>query len=371
VDKNRPSRRRGWRTQVLIALGTLAGIAAYNAIKSLPASSPRHYAPARLEAWEKIAPRLHAADLAGQEAANRHRERVLAFFAERKQNSRDFGEAVLSLGGKWAFVKSKLPFTDSDGHREFLRQRFGQIVLSGPELQELIQTVVAGYISELTGIENDLLVQIRADLSDSELARVETGAIMRTDEAFKREFAKSLDQVAAVVGHDVVVQVGRDTVNWVGADIATNITISLGTALAERLGISGGILGSGAASGVATLGIGLAASVVIDAVLDQVLKACGHDPAGDIAAKVDEALDLLQAMLLDGDPQALKTYETLRRLQEHDLFPFVRTECRQAADRMETGGYLGLDREFKRLKEARCGLRTEALRKLILEGVQS
>jgi hypothetical protein len=38
---------------------------------------------------------------------------------------------------------------------------------------------------------------------------------------------------------------------------------------------------------------------------------------------------------------------------------------------METGGYLGLDREFRRLKEARSGLRTEALRKLILEGVQS
>ena len=62
---------------------------------------------------------MHAADQAGQETAKRRAESVRAFFAERKQRSRDFGEAVLSLSGKWAFVKSKLPFTDGDSHRQF------------------------------------------------------------------------------------------------------------------------------------------------------------------------------------------------------------------------------------------------------------
>jgi hypothetical protein len=195
--------------------------------------------------------------------------------------------------------------------------------------------------------------------------------MLRTDEAFRKEYARSLEQVAAVVSRDVMVQVGREAVTWIGADIATNITISLATALAERLGISAGILGSGAASGAATLGVGLAAGLVLDALLDWVLKAWGHDPAGDIAVKVNEALAMFEGLLLDGDPRAVRTYETLRRLQEYDPFPFVREQCRQAADCMETGGYLGLDREFKRLKEARSRLRGEALRKLILEGGQS
>jgi hypothetical protein len=373
VNTFHESRPRGWRVQLLIAAATLAGMAACAAFKYVqaPSSTQPVYAPARINAWEKITPRMRAANLAGQETANRHRESVRAFFVERKGRTREFGEAVLSLGGKWAFVKSKLPFTDGDGHRQYLRERFEQIVVSGPELHDLIQSVVAGYINELQGIENDLLVQIRADLSDSDLARFETGAMLRTDEAFRQEYAHSLEQVAAVVRRDVMIQVGRETVLWVGTDIATNITISLATALAERLGVSAGILGSGAASGAVTLGVGIAAGLVLDALLDWVLKAWGHDPAGDIAAKVDEALDMFQGLLLDGDPQAVRTYETLRRLQNHDPFPFVRAECRLAADRMETGGYLGLCRELKRLQEARSRLREEALRKLILEGGQS
>ncbi len=357
----------------LIAAATLTGMAAYAGFKYAPAlcSTQQRYVPARAEAWQKITPRMRTADLAGQDTANRHGEFVRAFFAERKRRSRDFGEAVLSLGGKWAFVKSKVGFTDSYGYRQYLRERFAQIVVSGPELQELIQAAVAGFINELQGIENDLLVQIRADLSDSDLARFETGAMLRTDEAFRAEYAKSLEQVAAIVQHDVMIQVGREAVAWVGADIATSITISLATALAERLGVSAGILGTGAASGTVTLGVGIAAGFVLDATLDWVLKAYGHDPAGDIASKVTEALDMFQGLLLDGDRQAVRTYETLRRLQNDDLFPFVRDECRRSADRMETGGYLGLDHELKRLQEVRARLREGALRKLILEGGRS
>ena len=117
---------------------------------------------------------------------------------------------------------------------------------SPAELQDLIQSVVIGYINELQGIENDLLVQIQsADLSDSELAHFETGAMLRTDEAFRKEYALSLEEVEPVVQHDVMIQAGREAVTWVGANIATNITISLATALAERLGVSAGILGTG------------------------------------------------------------------------------------------------------------------------------
>jgi hypothetical protein len=359
--------------QLLIAVATLAGMAVYAAFKYVPASGlvRPHYVPARVSAWEKITPRMHAADHTGQDAAIRYREQVRDFFVEHKRNTRKFGEAVVSLGGKWAYVKTKLPFTDADGHRRYLREQFEQFVISGTELQELIQSVVAGYISELQGIENDLLVQIRADLSDSDLARFETGAMLRTDEAFRKEYARSMDQVAGVIGRDLGIAIGREVVTWVAADIATNVAISLSTALVERLGLSGGILGTGAAIGVETLGVGLAAGIILDVLLDRVLQACGHDPAGDIAGKVDEALDMFQALLLDGDPQAVRTYQTLRRLQNDDPFWFVREKCRRAADRMETGGYLGVDHELKRLREIRSRLREEALKKLILEGGQS
>jgi hypothetical protein len=371
VNTVHKSRLRGRR--IMIAASAPAGVAAYLAIKfvvALCASQPQ-YAPARVTAWEKITPRLHAADLAGQELAKQQRERVKAFFLERRHRTEEFGEAVLSMRGKWVFVKNKLGFGDADDHREFLRKQFEKIVVSGPELEELIHSAVESYINGLQGIENDLLVQIRADLSDGDLARFETGAMLRTEDAFRKEYAKSLEQAAAVVKRDVVIQVGREAVTWVGADIATSITISLTTAVAERLGVSAGILGTGAASGAVTLGVGIAAGFILDALLDQVMKAWGHNPAGQIALEVNHVLDKFENLLLDGDRDAVQTYETLRRLQNDDLFTFVRKECRRAFDAMDSGGYLGLSHELKRLQETRSRLREEALRKLILEGGQS
>ena len=220
----------------------------------------------------------------GRQAADRDAALVTRFFAERKERARAFAEEVLSLRGKWEFVKAKLPFTDHDGHERDLHDRFEEMVVSGPELKELIQSVVSRYVSELQGLENDLLVSLRADLSDSELAGLQAGAVLKTDEAFRRN-ARSLERVAGVVAGDLPVQVGREALTWVSADIATNVTASLATALAERLGISAGVLGTGAASGVATLGVGIAAGFVVDAVLDRVLRAMGHDPRRRISLR--------------------------------------------------------------------------------------
>ena len=367
------SRSGGWYAPFLIGASVLLGMAAYTALSLVqaPAAKQAQYSPARVNAWAKILPRLQAAEKAGQESASRHREAIVAFFAERKRHTRAFGESVVSLSGKWAFVKSKLPFADGDGHRQFLHEQFEEIVLSGRDLEELIKSVVAGYISELQGIENDMLVQIRADLSDSDLWCFESGAMLRTDESFRKEYGHSLESVAVTVSRDVMVQVGREAVTWVGADIATSITVSLAAGLAERLGISAGILGTVAASGAATLGVGIAAGFVLDALLDSVMKAWGYDPAGDIADKIDATLDLFRDYLLDGDPQAVEADEKLRRLQTQDLFPFVRDECGRAADLMQTSGRLGLGYELKRLKESRSKLCEKALKKLILEGGQS
>src|SRR6266851_4204210 len=79
----------------------LAGMAACAAFKYVqaPGSTQPVYPPARISAWEKISPRMHAADQAGKKTASRHRESVQAFFAERKGRrspiaTKTFGEEV-------------------------------------------------------------------------------------------------------------------------------------------------------------------------------------------------------------------------------------------------------------------------------------
>src|SRR5260370_6336394 len=104
-----------WRRRLLLAVGILAGLAVAAIIRgswggqSDPEPDPVHQA-----AWDKIAPRLSSAERASVHAGGKYGERVRAFFAERKQAAKPFAEEALSLSGKWAFVKSKLPWTDAD-----------------------------------------------------------------------------------------------------------------------------------------------------------------------------------------------------------------------------------------------------------------
>ncbi len=121
------------RVPLLIVASVLIGMAACSPFLLFPAKAPQQpqHKSARVNAWEKILPRFHAAEKAGLDSANRHREVIRAFFAERKTHSRAFGDSVLSFWGKWAFVKSSLPFADANAHRQFLREQFEQRVFSG------------------------------------------------------------------------------------------------------------------------------------------------------------------------------------------------------------------------------------------------
>ena len=331
---------------------------------------PRHKpSPEQTTAWSRIQPQLKAARQAGIDASDKHYQRVSEFFAERKKRTRAFAEAVLSLRSKWQFVKSKLPSADREAHRKYLRDRFEETVFSSKELEELLRSVVEGYVQELRGMENELLVKIRADLADGALADLKADARFRTDTAFRGEYAKSLEAAASVMAKDLKVQIGREVVTWVGADIATTITISVAGNVATRFGVSAAILSTGAASTVATLGVGVAACVIIDALMDWIFQAVGYDPAGDVRTEIDEALEDFEGLLLFGDkympPISL------------DLFPSAKSEAAEARrlDRIVVGkanndARPGLVAEMLNVCERREKLRSEALRKLILEGGQ-
>jgi hypothetical protein len=323
------------RQAILIALGCLMGIILYAVMRN---SSP--YPPERMAAWEKITPRLQAAHQAGERTAQQHSDLVHQFFAERSKRATAFAEEVLSLGGKWEYVKSAVGISDADAHRRYLHERFEEMVISASELEDLLHSVVTGCVQDLQGIENDLLVQIRADLGNSDLAQTPGGTMLQTEEAFRQQYGRSLEQVAVLVGQDVTVQVAREAASMVAGDIATTLAVSLMTACAERLGISAGVLGTGMASGAATLGLGIAASFLVDALLDQMLAWAGYDPTGNIAQKVCETLKRCEDLLLEGDPNG-------------------------------AAGNVGLRRELQRLHESRYQLREKALKALILEGMPS
>jgi len=355
------------RTQVaLLTLGTLAGMVAWAVFSHR--SQPKAPDPARVQLWQKITPRLQQADQDGAQTGQRHLERLSDFFIEKRWYARDFAEDALGWGGKWAFVKGKVAGDDGKAHQEYLRAAFERHFFTGRDLQELLQSVITGYLTEVEGQENALLVAIRADLSEQDLPALQQLAALRSDEAFRNEYRKMLEQVIPTISRDMKITLGREAVVWVGSDIAAAVTVRIASAVAVRLGISGGILGTGAASGVATLGIGVVVGFLVDGAVDWIMQRIGYDPVGKIAGEVSATLSRIEQLLLDGDPEAHTVYRHMRRLQDQDPIPFVRSECRKAADRVETGGSLGLRYELNRLRELRCRLREAALKRLILEG---
>ena len=329
------ARQPRWRRQLLLAIAIVVTLTVIAILRMASGVSEQPQpAPVRHAAWEKIAPRLSRAERSSVQSGEKYAGRVKAFFSERKLAARAFAEEVLSMSGKFAFVKSKLPWTDGDGHNRYLRECFERHLFKGEDIKDLIESAVRGYVSELEGIQNALLVDIRADLSESDLAAPGLRPLLSSDASFRKAYAEMAQRVLPVIRSDMGVTVARETTSFIACDIAANVSLRILTAVTGRLGLSGGILGSGAALSVETLGVGLVAALLVDKLVDFVMHRAGYDPEGDIAKKVCEALDNVEGMILDGDPK---------------------------------NGAAGLRGELAKLQRARSKLCNEALKRLILE----
>jgi hypothetical protein len=369
--------------RILIAslLGSILGIVGYStwpgdeSPEGSPVPAPvvvaavaKPPSPEAEAAWEKIRPHLKEADEASADAVVKAAQRINDFFDSRYDRSLDFAEESLSLTSKWRLIKSRLPGTDAEGHREFLRERFEAVVFSRKELAGVIESAVEEFVQAIRGIENALLVKARADIGDDDLSPLRNEFAFRSDEAFRREYAKSLQGVADIAGKDLGVAVGREVVSWVAADMVTGIGVSLTTKVATRLGISAAILGSGVGSAVATLGVGLVAGVVIDMLIDWVLKEVGYDPVGDLRDETEVAIYQFEEVLVFGSvaepvPPKKLTSGWAKRFYELQMRRWNEWK-RRNPDLKDDAGFMW---ELRQYCLRRGRLRNEALRQMIVK----
>lgn len=340
---------------------------------SAPESNPADPAPIdltawRQKAWDKIVPRLDAADRAAEAAIAEKLASLDAFFRERRLGSQAFAQDVLSLKGKWTYVKSKLPTADDKAHLRYLNERFAVRIFSSDDLQQALESTLGGYLSRTAGIENQLLVDIRADLSDRALAVPGAPTIAASDDELRKRFDGLFQRVAGDVARDVPVTVALGTASLVGGEVAAQVAVRIGTAVAARLGVSAGVLGAGASTSWATFGLGLAAAVVVDVAIEKVAKVAGYDPERAVTERVNALLEQLNTMLRDGDPEAVAEYAKLLTMSTGDPDETVRRECRRAATAIEKSGRLGLRFEMLQWQRVRAEVRRETLRRMILEG---
>ncbi len=374
------------RTRMILAAGVLAGVAAAALVRdSLPGTgscarpprpvptppvtgTPVDAQAVRARAWERTERLLAEAEQAGATALERHLASIHAFLAERKPGSRAFAEALLGLRGKWELVKAQLGGDTEGQYAAFLAEAFAAHVFRATDLEQAVAAAVRGYLAELDGIEDALLVRLRADLADDALPVAAVVPALRSEQAFRQRYRDLAERVAQDLRTDLAVVAGRELFLWEATTLATDLTLKAGAAVAARLGVSTTILSAGAAASWRTLGVGLVVAIVLDAVVNRIIKAAGYDAEEQVAGRVAQTLDDLGRSITDGDPEARATLEKLQAMQRDDPDEEVRAAALKAVRSIEAGPQpFGLRGELTKIAAARASWRQETLRRLIQE----
>ncbi len=363
-----PTRNRIGAALCLAALIVCLGALVYQVaglVTDCLAAKPSHPAAVHGRVWNKTQQLLVQADRQAAQVLDKHLASIHAFLDERKPGTRAFAESLLSLRGKWELVKAQI--IDDNDYADFLEQAFTEHLFPIEDLEKAVDTAVRSYLAELERIDDELLVQLRADLADDEMSRIAIPAL-RSNQSLRNHYHELSQRVAQDLRTDLAVVAARELFLWEASNIATDLTLKVGAALDTRLGISSTILTAGAASTWQTLGVGLIVGFVLDAAVSRIIRAAGYDAEEQIAGRVQQTLTDLGRTITDGDPEARVTLERLKEMQRGDPEPEVRTACAEAIRSIEAGTQLyGLRRELTKISAARASLRQETLRRLIHE----
>jgi hypothetical protein len=365
-----------WRTFILLSAGAVAGIIGmliFRIITDSPPQPPKHRESStegktpnkpdidvqavQEKAWNRILPHLADADERTQEATNALIDRIENFFKARKSGANAFAEAALSWGSKWELIKSR------EGHRRFIAEQFSEYIFSQNDLATLLEQAADEYAQQLKAIENEFLVRVRADLAD--LPAVALPAFSN-EKTLQTKFSSIFETVVAEIDHNLSIDVGHGVISFaVGEVVALVVTKTL-TAIATRMGISGAIIGTGAASSWATFGAGIVIGIAVDFLLDWMI-GWFHDPVGDLAKKVSTSLDEVSRSITTGDPDAWQVRNRVEILASSHPDPKLRKKAKAVLESIEKGGALGLKHALVNLAELKAKLRQESLRRLVYQ----
>lgn len=308
-------------------------------------------AAVRRAAWERVQQKLKHADHSSLRAAEQSADGLRAFFQKCKDGTPAFAEVALGWKSKRLVIWERMPFTEPNQHRTYLDEQFQQKVFSQSELAAVLESCGSDFRQAIDGIENQLLVDVRQDLEDFPAI-----VLPPTPQEAQAEFERLAQAIANDSALDVGIEVGK---------LATATAIeSVALAVLSKLGVSSTILGGGAAAGTATLGASVVAAILIDYLLGRVID-WFYDPQANLTQKINQSLDEIRGLLIDGDAEAHDAFKRLKRWQESDPDERVRVVAELEAEKLEAGGRLGLLYQFHLLHEARSTVRAAALRRMI------
>jgi hypothetical protein len=238
------------------------------------------------QGWQAAQPHLDSADQDTAQAVERRIAEVDAYFRAVQSDERlqRFADEVLSMSAKWKYLTEGEAAFDA-----YVSQQFNDIVLSETNVNALVSDVVMAYGRELDAVDNNLLVALRSDTDIQSSNAVES---LPTSAEIEQKFAEALQAARISAVADIPAEIARQVVVLIGTEIVTQVSTQALT--------SAGILTVGTASGAATFGIGLVASIIIDAAIQDAMNPQGQlvaDLRGKLAEVRNATIDVARPYL--------------------------------------------------------------------------
>jgi hypothetical protein len=256
---------------------------------------------------------VREADVKASQAISRRSAEFSEFIQSRKPGAKPFSKAVISWYGKWRAIKpgvdrlssyyetynelssptaiifKKLwgkktniekiqaddPLFDKDTHKIFIAEQFDKHIFSSAELAQAMERSIEAALRDLEAIENELAVALRQEI---------LGRSLQPD-----EIPIAAEKFSAAIARMVAAS-KWDAAKTVGSLVASEVASQIGAQVFIRLGVSAGILTTGAANSWWSFGAALVIGIVVDVIWEWI-----DDPAGDIEREMIRSLDNLSA----------------------------------------------------------------------------
>jgi hypothetical protein len=269
--------------------------------------------------WQAIAePHLQMCHQRVSESAARHLEPIVEQLNRARNGTAAFSKIALGLGSKWRLMADAIPGTKGGRNETYLKKAFEQHVLRGDALEAAIVQSITSFLQEMRSHEGEMLVNLRADLQDFPYVDWST---WRDETILNQRFDAAINTVIRASEADFRQAVGSQLVSLIAGELAAQVAV--------RMGVSAGILGAGAASGWATLGVGVVAGLIIDQIVTRVWYWISN-PEHDLTREIQSQIDSLQKHICHGDQQSpgliqrfldlAKEREPIRRDALRELF---------------------------------------------------
>jgi hypothetical protein len=248
-------------------------------------------APPRVPTPEELAaPHLAWAQRESGERLYQELIPIEDFFRDAKRNAPTFSKAALSWSSKWRLMADYVPGTKGGRHENYLRTEFEKTLFTPAQLEQVVTRSIRGYQLQLESIENEMLVRIRAgarDFPDSyKLAAI-------TKDELQANYEQAITRVIAKSQSDFARSAGGEVVSLIAGEVLTQVAI--------RLGISAGILGTGAAASPYTLGLGIVVGVIVDQLVTWAYD-WAADPKAELTRELNKKFDEIRGLIIDGPP---------------------------------------------------------------------